>query len=133
MCCRTQRLKGLTSKTSSAKPPVTDNSNCVTHDTEEDAQKDSHDVNEDLHNSCGLMPVVVTDTNIEAQSSDYENGDVKIQENRTENGEQNAPNRSGQEVVNSKELESDGQDPSSSTPLPVSNSIGSGLYIVGMH
>ena len=133
MCCRMQRLKGLAAKTSSAEPPVTDNSNCATHDTEEDTHKDSHDVNEDLRNSCGPMPVVITDRNTEAQSSDQENGDIKIQENRTDSEEQNVPNRSGQEVVNSKELETDRRDPSPSTPLPVSNSIGSGLYIVGMH
>ena len=130
-----QRLKELDAKTSSPEPSVKDNLQCAAHNAEDvnegshGTNGGSHDAKEGLHDSCGPMPVIITD---EAQSNkDHKNDDVKMQENRTDI-EQNVTN--GNTDLDGQELENDGQDTSPSTPLPaVSNSIGSGLYIVGMH
>lgn len=106
------------------------------HDTKEgscDAKEGSYDTKESSHDSCGPTAVVITVDNTEAQSEDKRNN---VQENRTHNEEQDTTdgNVDGQEAIHSEEVENDGQDSSPSTPLPaVSNAIGSGLYIVGMH
>ena len=98
------------------------------HDTKEG----SHGTKESSHDSCGPAAVVIANEN-----EDHKNNE-NMQENRTANEEQNTTNANvdldGQEIINSEEVENDGQDTSPSTPLPaVSNAIGSGLYIVGMH
>jgi len=146
-----QRLKKLSTKTSTPESFVTDSTQCATHDDNDkenlpddkeilhdtkegshDNKEGSHDAKEDSHDSCGPMPVAITD---EAESIEHKNSDNCKQENtRGSQEQQNTTNSNEQEIVKSKELENDGQDTSPSTPLPtVSSSIGSGLYIVGMH
>jgi len=139
-----QRLKKLAAKTSTPESFVTDSTQCATHDDNDkenlpddkegshDAKEGSYDAKEDSHDSCGPMPVAITD---EAESLEHKNSDNYKQENTRGSKEtQNTTNSNEQEIVKSKELENDGQDTSPSTPLPtVFSSIGSGLYIVGMH
>ena len=106
------------------------------HDTKEGShhtKEGSHDTKESSHDLCGPAAVVIANEN-----EDHKNNNENMQENRTANEEQNTTNANvdldGQEIINSEEVENDGQDTSPSTPLPaVSNAIGSGLYIVGMH
>ena len=100
------------------------------HDIKEgshDAKGGSHDTKESSHDSCGPTALVIAD-DTEAQSEDHK------KENRTDNEEQNTANGDVLDGQETGKVENDGQDTSPSTPLPaVSNAIGSGLYIVGMH
>ena len=121
-------MKELTAKTSNVESLV--------------AEKHSHDVKEDSHDSsCGPEPVVVSENLTEAHRDGEEIGVVYKQENieyitGNEGHKSHNTNVSlgNQEIVDRKEAENEGRDTSPSTPLPtVQGSIGNGLYIVGMH
>ena len=152
-----QRLKELTAKTSSAEISLHCNSSDAknafnedshfvkegSHDTEEgshdtkegshDTEEGSHDNKEGSHDSCGPTAIVVTDTDTEL---DQQNDDEQENRNLMHNKEQHLSSSKDHidGHVNLKGTENDGRDTSPSTPLPtISSTIGSGLYIVGMH